>query len=433
MKKLIAVSSLLALVLAGSGLFALDIPVGDEGGKFTLDSYVDYEFDIVTDTSKPDDNDKSWIEEVDPDDNKQGRVTVSAGYEGDNYAFGVGFGIRRRYATGDPEFYTDTAWGKYYLLDKQLSIRGGGLAGDWGGTIWDTFEGSWSDDQAGVQLAFAPSALTGLSFGLSLPVPFTDKRTIVEGKSGYYDENDKKWVNSIAAENGNWGPTYPFANLAFGLRLNQTIPGLDFSTEVKLKGKAATNGETGEDEGEGDFQGANLHFVGIYTFAPISFRLSVPITGLAAPKPAGGDAPDPITKLAARLIFDIPNAEGSSLDLGDPFVQLKLLPNANAIDASTPADTKSFKDIEVGAEWGPSYKLSDQLTAYLYIAGYYRIWEEATKDQEDYPLTFWVRPGLGFKFAPNATLLIRDRIYFARQTTKEGLRNEVQFRFNWAF
>ena len=250
MKKLIAVSSLFALVLAGSGLFAVDIPVGDGGGKFTLDMYVDYEFDIITDTDKEDDNDKNWITEVDPDDNKQGKVVVSAGYEGDNYAFGVGAGIRRKYATGVNEFYVDTAWGKYYLLDKQLSIRGGALAGDWGGTIWDVFTGSWSDDNPGVQLAFAPSSLTGLSFGLSLPVPFEGTRAT-----------------------GNWSPSYPFANLVFGLRLNQTIPGLDFSTEVQLKGKADTNGEIGPDEGEGDFQGANVHFIGIYTFAPIALRL----------------------------------------------------------------------------------------------------------------------------------------------------------------
>jgi hypothetical protein len=418
MKKLIAVSSLLALVLAGSGLFAVDIPVGDGGGKFSLDMYVDYELDIVTDTSKPDDNDKNWIEEVDPDDNKQGKVVVAAGYEGDNYAFGVGAGIRRRYATGADEFYVDTAWGKYYLLDKQFSIRAGSLAGDWGGTIWDTFDGSWSDDKVGVQLALAPSALTGLSFSLSLPVPFQGTRD--------------------ATIKGNWGPTYPLMNMVAGLRLNQTIPGLDFSTELRLKGNAATNGKPDPDEGEGDFQGADLHFVGIYTFAPIALRLSVPITGIAAPEPAGGgDAPEPITKLAARLIFDIPNAEGSSLDLGDPFIQLKMLPNANARDKDgnliAGEKEESFKDMEIGFEWGPSYKLSEQLTALLYVSAYYRTWAEASDLQKENPLTFWVRPGLQFAFAPNATLTVRDRVYFVRQATEEGLRNEIQFRFNWAF
>jgi hypothetical protein len=418
MKKLIAVSSLLALVLAGNGLFAVDIPVGDEGGKFTLDLQAEYEVDIRTDDEEAHDNDKTWIEELDAD--KQGKVSIGASYEGENYAFGIGAGFRQTHAASNEskEWYLDGAWGKYYLLDKQFSIRGGALAGDWGGTIWDTFTGSWSDDKPGFQLAFAPSALTGLTVGLSLPVPKGGTRLIAE------DVGETK--DTVY---GNWGPSYLFANLVFGLRLNQTIPGLDFSTEVKLNGLESTNSKSGADEGEGEFTGADVHVIAKYVFAPVTVQFSLPITGIAD---ARKNAPDPITKLAVRVTFDIPNAEGSSLDLGDPWIQLKMLPNENSYK-DVAANAESFKDMAINFEWEPGYNLSDQLKALLWIGVGYTSWAEATTPQKDYPLEFAVRPGLKFTFAPNATLTIQDKVYFARQTKEKGFRNELGFRFAWAF
>jgi hypothetical protein len=469
MKKLIAISSLLALVLAGSGLFAVDIPVGDGDGKFTLDLQAEYEFDIITDANEAHDNDKTWIGELDAD--KQAKVSV-ASYDGDNYAFGVGAGFQQKRATdkevsgSDREWYLDNAWGKYYLLEKQFSIRGGGLAGDWGGTIWDTFTGSWSDDKPGVQLAFAPSFLTGLSVGLSLPVPAPGSRKIsnaVDAGPGTWKWTDTNNDNTpqdtelthtpgtaVKATYGNWGPTYPLVNAVFGLRLNQTIPGLDFSVEAKLNGNAATNKKTGADEGEGDLQGADVHFVGKYTFAPVSLQFSVPITGLAAPKPAGGgDADDPLTKVAVRLIFDIPNGEGSALDLGDPWVQFQMLPNEyvtlNNVWQKVRNDDgylivaakeeKSFKDILIDFEWEPGYSLSESIKAYLWLGVGYKIWGDApdSSDQKKYPLTVAVRPALEFKFAPSATLKIQDKVSFVRQATEKGLKNELGFRFAWKF
>ena len=261
----------------------------------------------------------------------------------------------------------------------------------------------------------------------------------------------------VKAVNGNWGPSYPFANLVFGLRLNKTIPGLDFSTEVKLNGLQATNGKLADtdttnnaDEGEGDFQGVDVHFIGKYTFAPVSLQFSVPITGIAAPKPAsGGDADDPLTKVAVRLTFDIPNAEGSSLDLGDPFIQLKMLPNEyvtlNNVWGKVRNDDgelvvaakeeNSFKDILIDFEWEPGYSLTESIKAYLWLGAGYKVWADApdNSDQKKYPLTVAVRPRIVFTFAPNATFDIRDKVSFVRQATEKGLKNEFGFRFAWKF
>jgi hypothetical protein len=462
MKKLIAVSSLLALVAAGSGLFAFDIP-NSEGEKsgFSLDFQAEYEFDVITDDSKDHDNDKTWIEELDAD--KQGKVSIGVSYEGDNYAFGVGAGFRQKRATddvadagagGDKEWYLDDAWGKYYLLDKQFSIRGGGLAGDWGGTIWDTFEGSWSDDNPGVQLAIAPSAVTGLTVGLSLPVPKAGTRKISETGEGWTISEDDTIIHLPASTDyGNWGPTYPLMNAVFGLRLNQTIPGLDFSTELKLNGMQANNGKasTEADEGEGDFQGADLHVIGIYTFAPVTVQFSLPVTGIAntVKNTTVDKVLDPLTKLAVRATFDIPNGEGSSLDLGDPWIQLKMLPNEfvrvggvlapvrNADgDLILPGEEESFKDMLIEFEWEPGYSLvPDQIKAYLWLGVNYRAWTNVEGDdlQKKYPLEVAVRPRLEFKFAPNATLNIQDKVFFVRKAIENGFRNELGFRFAFAF
>ncbi|MDR1400402.1 MAG: hypothetical protein LBJ41_10805 [Treponema sp.] len=460
MKKLIAVSSLLALVLAGSGLFALDIPVGDGPGKFVLDMQAEYEFDFITDTSKSSDNDKNWIEELDAD--KQGKISVAASYDGDNYAFGVGGGFRQKRATdevsndgagGDKEWYLDDAWGKYYLLDKQLWLRGGSMDGLWRIDTDPLNKNYGGDNGPGLQINFAPSALKGLNVGVALPVPKAGTRKVHAGSpgtdekvtwtddgNGRVDNGELTFVDavpSIPPVPGNWGPTYPLVNAAFGLRLNGTIPNLDIGTELDLLGNEDTNGKVGtSDEGEGKFKGMNFHFTAVYTFAPVTVKAALLVEGIADGRDyvAPASKPETTTSFGARVIFDIPNAEGSSLDLGDPWVQFQMLPNANTTDKGTAVKTESFKDMLIDFEWEPSYSLvPDQIKALLWLGVNYRSWAYKTDDQEKYPLTVAVRPAVEFKFAPNATLKFQDKISFVRQATEKGLKNELGFRFAWKF
>jgi hypothetical protein len=447
MKKLIAISSVLALTVAGSGLFAFDI-LDSEGVKsgFSLDMQAKYKVEIKTEGvdaegAKLDDNDKTWIEEGDAD--KQAKVSIGVSYDKDNYAFGVGMKAEKARTDSGIDWGLDDAWGKYYLMDKQFSIRGGSLAGDW--QIEDWLQESWMDDKPGVQLAFAPQAVTGLNVGLSLPVPKAKSRTV-------WDNTTSKDVENT----GNWSPTYPLMNMVFGIRLNKTIPNLDLSTELKLNGLKDHNGEDKDNsnEGEGDFKGVDFNFTVRYTFAPVT--LTVGLTGGSFAS-AISPAPDSLLKALARLSFDIPNAEGSSLDLGDPWVQLKMLPNANG------TSKESFKDIEVAFEWEPNYSLISEtsegedgetttftkLKALLLFGVKYKLWDSPNTAQEEHPLEFAVQPKLEFKFAPNATLAIYDKVYLVQQAFQQdkgnittgvkdfvapadSIKNVVGFSFAWA-
>ncbi|MDR2418826.1 MAG: hypothetical protein LBD79_07205, partial [Treponema sp.] len=415
MKRLIAISSLLALVMAGNSLFAFDI-LDSEGEKsgFSLDMNAKFQFDIITDDSKTYDKEKTWIEENESD--KQAKVSFGVKYDGDNYAFGLGAGFRKKFASDseEKEWYLDDAWGKYFLLDKQLWIRGGSMDGLWRIDTDPLNKNYGGDNGPGVQINFASSAVTGLNVGVALPIPRGSSRVItaavpekwtpVPGEDGKFT-----YTPAVSATIGNWGPTYPFTNMAFGLRLNGTIPNLDLGAELDLLGNEPTNNKSGADEGEGDFKGMNFHLTAVYTFAPVTLKAALLTEGLANGK---SNAPDPVTEFGVRVIFDIPNAEGSSLDLGDPWVQFQMLRNANGY-GSTTKETKSFEDMDIQFEWEPSYSLvPDQLKALLWFKVAYRSWKEPTSDQEKYPIDFAVRPKLEFKFAPNATLSIHDEVYF---------------------
>ncbi|MDR1399695.1 MAG: hypothetical protein LBJ41_07235 [Treponema sp.] len=444
MKKLIVVSSLLALVLAGSGLFALDIPVGDGGGKFVLDMQAEYEFDIIFDASKDHDNDKAWIQELDAD--KQGKISVAASYDGDNYAFGVGFGARKAFILdSSPDFYLDNAWGKFYLLDKQLWLRGGSMDGLWRIDTDPLNKNYGGDNGPGLQINFAPSVLKGLNVGVALPVPKAGTRVIKAAVDANWTGLPSNYTAAVPADMGDWGPTYPLVNAAFGLRLNGTIPNLDIGTELDLLGNKDNNGKTktDADEKEGDFKGMRFHLTAVYTFAPVTLKAAIVAEGIANnARNSTTDAPQ-LTSVGARLIFDIPNAEGYSLDLGDPWVQFQMLPsNRNGgTDGDAPTvNSESFKDMLIDFEWEPSYSLvPDRIKALLWFGVSYATWDglpvgaSTTVAQKDHQVTFAVRPGIEFKFAPNATLKFQDKVFFLRQKTKEGLRNELGFRFAWAF
>jgi hypothetical protein len=479
MKKFIAVSSLLALVVAGSGLFAFDILNGDgEKSGFSLDMQAEYEFDIRTADAEDaysygnggggerHDNDKTWIEELDAD--KQAKVSIGVKYEGDNYAFGVDAGFRQKYASNDDgrEWYLDDAWGKYYLMDKQLWLRGGRMDGLWRIDTDPLNKNYGGDNGPGLQINFAPSAVTGLNVGVALPVPKAGTRTVLTGtpvdeKWEVLANNEVKHTPSDSGKTtGNWGPTYPLMNMVFGLRLNQTIPNLDFGAELKLNGLQDNNGklQSNPDEGEGDFKGMNFHLTAVYTFAPITIKAALVGEGFANTVETttiyGTDKVlDPLVSAGVQISFDIPNAEGSPLDLGEPWVRFQMLPNQLMLetvsgtelhefvrnkdgDLIRPGAEESFKDMLIEFEWEPSYSLvPDQLKALLWFGVNYRAWANVKDDdfQKKYPLEVAVRPALEFKFAPNATLKIQDKVFFARKAIEKGFRNELGFRFAWAF
>jgi hypothetical protein len=325
------------------------------------------------------------------------------------------------------------------------------------------------DNGPGLQINFSPSALTGLNVGVALPVPGPNSRRTVKAKDAYWkwvdkDGKDKADASLVATDKAvyvpaksaswtTWGPTYPLMNAAFGLRLKDTIPGLDIGTELDLLGNEYTNGKLDDtdptndaDEKEGDFMGMNFHLTAVYTFAPVTLRAALLVEGIAN---GVQNAPEPLTSVGARLIFDIPNGEGSALDLGDPWVQFQMLPNEyvtlnnnwgkvrndDGYLIVAAKEEKSFKDILIDFEWEPSYSLSDSIKAYLWLGVGYKVWADApdNSDQKKYPLTVAVRPALEFKFAPSATLKIQDKVSFVRQAKEKGLKNELGLRFAWKF
>jgi hypothetical protein len=448
MKKIARVSSLLALALAAPGLFALDIPVGEEGGgKFVLDMQAKFAFDIVTDAEGEDGiKDRTWIEEKDPE--RQAQIKVKAEYDGDNYAFGVESVFERNYANVDDgkNLNINAAWGKYYLLDKQLWFRGGSMESPWRidtDPINENYASNRPNKKAGVQINFAPSSLTGFNVGLALPVPYKETRSVPS-------VTDDKGNVIVKGFTRNWGPTYPLMNMVFGLRMNQTIPNLDFGMELGLKGNEPTNGKffenEGKDEKEGDFQGMDFHFTAVYKFAPVEFRLALKVDNLADGREysdAEKAKKNAVASLGARVIFDIPNGDGSPLDLGDPWIQLQMLPNdfKEKGNLESIEKTESFKDMEVAFGWEPSYSIvQDQIKAFFNIEVGYRSWAYAsdydTGDEKlanDNPLNFAITPKVEFKFAPSAKFSVFDKISILRQKKEDGFRNELGFRFEWAF
>ncbi|MDR2538019.1 MAG: hypothetical protein LBC46_06925, partial [Treponema sp.] len=224
---------------------------------------------------------------------------------------------------------------------------------------------------------------------------------------------------------------------------------LDFGAELKLNGVEDNNSKNKDDpeEGEGDFKGMDFHFTAVYTLAPVTLRVALLGEGFAS---AVSPTLDPLVSAGARLIFDIPNAEGSPLDLGDPWVQLQMLPNENI---SATVKKESFKDMDVAFEWEPSYSIIQSseeapkpitLKALLWFGVNYKSWHEVDSEQEKHPLEFAVRPKLEFKFAKNATLGIYDKVWVVQQTSRYdkgkrtipadgSIKNEIGLRFEWAF
>jgi hypothetical protein len=386
MKRIIAVSSLLALVLAGSGLFAFDI-LDSEGEKtgLSIDFTVHYRFNIdtVSNEDESTSTSSSWVEEINGD--KQSKVKVSVGYEGDNYAFGTGIGAEKEFAATDVDlsWSLDDAWGKFYFFEKQFWFRAGSLANQWSFDT-DPYSGNWGDDGPGIQFNLSPAAVSGLSVGFSLPVPGAKTR--------------------IASTNS-WGPGYLFQNAKFGLKLDGTIPNLKFSTEVSLKGV-----DTAEEK---DFNGVDTVIFAQYDIAPITIKAAAKIEDIG-----NSSDLDPKTYVGARLIFALPTV-ADNLSLGSPWVQAKFEPDATR---------EAFKDIFITFEWEPSYKIiPDRLNFLLFFGFGYSHYDAPTSAQEDYPIDFSVRPGLKVSFAPNANFIVRDRIYFARHKIEDGLKNSLQF------
>jgi hypothetical protein len=413
MKKLIAFSSVLALVLAGSNLFAFDI-LNSEGEKSGFSLSVDARFGVAIDTPAPDaktdyDPEPTTISQNNGD--PHAKVAIGVGYDGDLYAFGLE-------AKGEKDFVGNTqalnvgdAWGKFYFMDKQLWLRGGTLANEWRLDV-DPVKRSWGGANPGFQLNFSPSAVSGLSVGLSLPVPKSGARTFGE------NPDDKKL---------NWGPSYPFANMVFGLKLNGTIPNLEFGTELKLNGTEATNGKEGKDEAEGDFKGMDFHFTAKYALSPITITAAMAAEGIAD----GTKNPDNVRLTAGvRVGFAIPEV-APNLSLGSPWVQLVMDPSKLG---NTEGKTDSFKDMHITFEWEPSYKIvPDKVTAKVWFQVKYSSWADLETGEEDYPLGFAVKPSVVFNFTPNASITLFDEVTAVQQKRDDGFKNQLGLRFYWGF
>jgi hypothetical protein len=377
-------------------------------------------FDILTPSPGADDEPTpTTIAQTNMD--PHAKVEIGVGYDGDNYAFGLAARWRKNYVGDGASVELDNAWGKYYLMDKQLWLRAGGLAGDW--NFWDTFNDGWGGDNPGFQVALVPTFANGLNVGLSLPVPKPESRHI--------DAVEKNGKEITAAKDLNWGASYPFANAVFGLRLNGTIPNLDLATELKLNGLETTNGKSGTaDEAEGDFQGMDFQFMAKYTFAPVTLQATLYTTGIAN---GIKDPPDPVSQAAVQVSFAIPEV-APNLSLGTPWVRLKMVTNGNVLSDGTAKETDSFADMLIDFEWEPSYQIvPDKFKALLFFGAYYRSWADANDNQEKYPLEFSVKPTLTFTFAPSATISIFDRVWFAQKEVERPFKNQVGFRFVWAF
>jgi hypothetical protein len=418
MKKLIAISSLLVLVAASSGLFAYDILNGDgEKSGFALEMEARYGIDILTENAEPA---TMYEEPGDP----QAKVKVGVSYDGDNYAFGLGAGWEKRYTNEDGKFFVDKAWGKYYFLEKQFWLRAGTVDGLWR-IDTDPLNKNYAGDNGGpgLQLNLAPKAINGLNVGFALPVPIKGNRLHVDAEV----REDGKEISP--ATDFSWNPAYPFANMVFGLRLNGTIPNLDFGTELRLRGNESTNGKTGDDEGEGLFKGVNFHFTTVYTIKAITIKAALVAEEIGDRSEAATN-----TKLwaGAQLGFDIPNGI-PNVDLGDPWVSLVMKPNANAnSDGETEAD--QFADMDIAFEWEPNYSIiPDKIKALLWFGMYYSSWADATDAQKDYPMEVAVQPKVEFKFAPNATISVFNKVTLVQKKTEDGLKNQLGFRFNWGF
>ncbi|MDR1398615.1 MAG: hypothetical protein LBJ41_01650 [Treponema sp.] len=429
MKKRIAVSSALAILMASSGLFAFDI-LNSEGEKtgLSISPTIHYRFNIDTtsDEAESTSTSASWVEEVDGD--KQAKIEIGVGYEGDNYAFGVSITGEKKFAATDVDstLGLGDAWGKFYFLDKQLWIRAGSLGNEWSFDT-DPYSGNWGDDGPGLQFNVSPAAVKGLSVGFSLPVPGANTRkwyTVagVDGPSYLYDkftDAQKAAANATPSSGVMWGPGYLFQNAKFGLKLDGTIPNLKFSTEVSLKGVDSVKEEY--------FNGADTVIFAQYDIAPITIKAAAKIEDIGVSsgyKDTYNYDVDPQVFVGARLIVALP-AVVDNLSLGSPFVQVKFEPDTTR---------EAFKNTFIDFEWDPSYKIiPDRLDFLFWLGVGYKIYDAPTKVQEDYPLDFSVRPGLKVSFTPNANFIVRDRIYFARHTIEKGLKNSLQFLFECNF
>jgi hypothetical protein len=450
MKKLIAFSSVLALVLVSSGLFAYDI-LNSEGEKSWFSVNMEARYGLNIDTPAPNagtayDPEPTVIYEN--FDDRQERVSIGVSYDGDLYAFGLAARWDRRWTDTDPFPGMDVAWGKFYFMDKQLWLRAGALTRAWG-LDTDPLNYNYADAK-GFQLNFAPTSVNGLNVGVALPVPSNGaRRTILKGIDAVGDPWDgTSYAKAVGAVTAQWGPSYPFANMRFGLRLNGTIPNLDFGTELKLNGLADTNGKVDtttrkplEDEAEGDFKGMDFHLTAVYTFAPITVKAAVLATGIADGREK---AADPLLSIGAQIGVAIPEV-APNLSLGSPWVRLVMAPvdissgdSKKGRNTSRPSDDQltqeSLQDMHISFEWEPSYSIvPDKVKALLWLGVYYSSLVKPTADEEDYPIEVAVQPKVEFKFAPNATLSIFDKVTFAQKAVKEGFKNTLGLRISLGF
>jgi hypothetical protein len=357
------------------------------------------------------------IAEHDGDDTSYlARITINAGYDnsdapGVGYSFGLVAGLNREVNNGGGFTGTfDNPWGKVFFFDKQLTLRAGGLE-----ELWKAWDDNWDygNYDGGVQLNINPTALPGLNVGISLPI-------------------------TVAAQKAD----YPFKNLAAGFKLGGLIPYTTISAALKLREAAPNVTKESVPNVEALSETMDMNAALDFNFSPIQIRAELQIANLNVSAsdleeiPLTGKDKDDASVTIRTVNFQF----HPRLDLS-----LSKIVDLGAFSLGTFAVWSWIRDdptyvsdgISVGVGWDPSYKLSDAITASLYLEGNFA-GAPLLKDKplEEYnKVGFYIRPGLTFSIAPNATIRVRDVITFAEVGVdpKAGLKNVVQVRFTWGF
>jgi hypothetical protein len=197
-------------VSIGTGTFKIDVQTVFNGFVITT-PLKDYEPFITTydGETKGELVEKDTNIKEDDDEDQAAKISVSAEYdnsdaEGVGYSFGAGGGIKRvNNDEGVFEGYFDSPWGKFFFLEKQLTLRAGGLE-----ELWKAWDDNWDygNFDGGVQLNYNPNFLKGLNVGISLPVKQDAKKA-----------------------------EYPINNLVVGFKLADLIPYTTISAALKRR------------------------------------------------------------------------------------------------------------------------------------------------------------------------------------------------------
>jgi hypothetical protein len=361
-------------------------------------------------------------------------ISIAAAYDnsdrpGVGYSFGATGGVRRVLNnTGAGVAYFDNPYGQLFFFNKQLKLRTGGLE-----ELWKAWDDNWDygNFDGGVQLSINPTALPGLNVGVSLPIRVDA------------DKID-----------------YPFKNLVTGFKLGGLIPYTTISAALKLKevgpdpSTKVIDTKTTNVTWYTDENGTITKHTGKYVenvtepvssmdlTAALDFNLS-PIQIRAELQLANFDQDDDDLKTKAPKVGDDRQAKFRFHPRLD--ISLSKIVDFGAVSLGTLAAWAWIQDdptyVSDGNQflfsWEPSWKITDTITASLYLEGKIAGSPlEKEEDLDDYnKFGIYFRPAVAFTIAPNAVIRLRDVITVAEVgiDPKAGLKNQVQVRFAWGF